>query len=62
MIEFIERQRPSFEHVDGDILLTANMIEQVSAKCITEDVHRLDLWADPLSSGDPPGAAHADSG
>lgn len=37
MMEFIERNDHSFEHVDGDILLTANMIEQVSAKSITEE-------------------------
>ena len=37
MMEFIERNGHSFEHVDGDILLTANMIEQVSSKSITEE-------------------------
>lgn len=37
MREFVDRSRRTFSHPDGDLMATADMIEQLAASSVTED-------------------------
>lgn len=37
MIEFIERNGRTFEHQNGDLMVTAKMVEDIAASSITEE-------------------------
>ena len=56
MMEFIERNGHSFEHVDGDILLTASMIERSARRASRRKSSSVGSPGRSAERGDPPGA------